>query len=408
MTVDSSSPITILIHDGELADVRRLLEELGTTFVEREGGPEADDERTPWDLVIATAKRMLDFEVYESLPRPVRIAVLAGEARTVRRMLQREMVDFTVRRPVHPAALRLLILHALYRGPEKREDERATIGAPIRFRTGWRWRRAILVDLSVRGCRLLSTHRANRGERVALKLPAELTHQKPLFLKGRVVRRRHLVPDRLGTDAVAVTFGKLPHGAALRLRAVVHLYVSGPAALPPAIAKHHAGDPPSDPTRGPTALDRERGEDTGIADGGAEEVAAEPTGTERETRGIRGDRRSYSRRVIALGDEVARVLIGRDLSIGGMRVSPHPALAVGEELQIALHVRAGEPPLVVSAEVCRDDGARGLALQFRNLSAPAEQYLGAMVETLPRIEAPDEGDESESIVVSEILGREAR
>jgi hypothetical protein len=138
VAVDFSDPITLLIHDGELEDVRNLLEELGVSFVERDGAPTSEDGRTSWDLVIATPKRMLDFEVPESVPSPIRIAVLPDGARTLRNMLQRETVEFVVRRPVHPAALRLLILHALYRGPEKREVARVTIGAPIRFRIGWR------------------------------------------------------------------------------------------------------------------------------------------------------------------------------------------------------------------------------------------------------------------------------
>ena len=112
--------------------------------------------------------------------------------------------------------------------------------------------------------------------------------------------------------------------------------------------------------------------------------------------------------MIALGDEVTRILIGRDLSIGGMRVDPHPALSVGDALQIALYARAGEQPLVVSAEICRDDKDKGLALQFRDLSTAAEEYLRRMVASLPYLEAREEGEEGESAVVSEILDRDSR
>lgn len=406
--MDFSNPITLLIHDGELADVHDLLEELGASFVERDGAPTPADSRTSWDLVIATPKRMLDFEVPQSFPLPVRIAVLASSTRTLRNMLQREAIEFMVQRPFHPVALRLLILHALYRGAEKRKVLRVTIGAPIRFRIGWRWRRAILVDLSARGCRLLSSDRVHRGDRMTLNLPSELTGREALSLIGRVVRHRTLVPGRLGTNAIAVNFEILSREAVQRLQATLECYTSGPAALSPSIAKRFAiDDAVLEPSGGATHLGRVGRRETLSDDPGADAVPEKGAAEEREARGVRGRRRSYSRRVIALGDEIARVLIGRDLSVGGMRVDPHPALSVGDVLQIALYARTGEQPLVVSAEVCRDDKDKGLALQFRDLSTAAEQYLDRMVASLPYLEAREAGDEGESIVVSEIVDRES-
>jgi len=409
MAVDFSDPITFLIHDGELADVRDLLEELGVSFVERNGAPTSEDGRTSWDLVIATPKRMLYFEIPESTLPPVRIAVLADGARTLRNMLQRETVEFIVRRPVHPAALRLLILHALYRGPEKREGERVTIGAPIRFRIGWRWRRAILVDLSVRGCRLLSSDRLSRGDRMELNVPSELTGRKALSLAGRVTRCRTSVPDWPGREAIAVNFEALSGEAVQRLEAIIEGYASGPAALPPSIAKRYAiDDAASGPPRGATPTGRGGPQDIRSGDSGADEKPDKGTATEREARGVRGERRSYSRRVIALDDEIARVLIGRDLSVGGMRVDPHPGLSVGDTLRIALYAQKGGLPLVVSAEVSRDDEDEGLVIQFRDLSRTAKNYVGRMVDSLPYLEVRQVGDEDESIVVSEILDRKSR
>jgi hypothetical protein len=391
MSLDASEPKTFLFHDGELADVRSLLQELGADFCERTGGLTPEDRRTPWDLAIATPKRMLDFGVPESGAKPVRIAVLAAESQTLLKMLQRQRVEFVVRRPVDPAALRLLILHALYRGPEKRGVARATIGAPIRFRSDWRWQRAILADLSPGGCRLVSSHSARRGERITLKLPATLTGGTPLSLIGRVVGLQTLHPGRSGSDAIEVCFEALSKAEADGLEATLASFGSGSDPLPGSTAKRFSsGD--AAPTHG---------EDAAGATDGPDATTEEPV----KRRGVRGDRRGYSRRVIALGDEVARVLIGRDLSIGGMRVDPIPALSVGDTLRIAIHVRAGETPLVVSAVVCRDDGDRGLALQFRDFEKDSRHYLSRMLEFLPCIEAQDENDEGESVVVSEILDR---
>ena len=62
-------------------------------------------------------------------------------------------------------------------------------------------------------------------------------------------------------------------------------------------------------------------------------------------------RYSIDRRIIALGVEAARVLIGRDISLTGMRVESHELVDVGDELRLALHVRARSEPLVVQARV---------------------------------------------------------
>jgi hypothetical protein len=406
-TAGFSDPITLLIHDGELEDVRDLLEELGVSFVERNGAPTSEDEGTSWDLVIATPKRILDFEIPESALLPVRIAVLADGARTLRNMLERETIEFLVRRPVHPEALRLLILHALYRGPEKRESDRVTIGAPIRLRIGWRWRPAILVDLSPRGCRLLSSDRMRRGDRMELNLPSELTGGKALQLTGRVMRCRFAVPGRSRRSAIAVDFEALSGEAVERLRAMVDRYASGPAALPSSIMERYAIDD-TPPSPGATRPDCAKSEETPGDDSGADAIPDAGSETKREARGVRGERRHYGRRVIALGEEIARVLIGRDLSVGGMRVDPQPALSLGDTLQIAVYARTGEQPVVVSAEVSRDDGDEGLALQFRDLSLAARHRLVRMVEALPYLEVREAGDEGESVVVSEILDREPR
>jgi hypothetical protein len=116
-------------------------------------------------------------------------------------------------------------------------------------------------------------------------------------------------------------------------------------------------------------------------------------------------RGSYAgRRVVALGDEAARVLIGRDLSPGGMRIDPNPRLQVGQRLRVALHVSQGEAPVVVEAEVDRDDGALGLVLRFRGVPDPVVRYLTKMVDSLPVLEASSSS--AERVVISEILDAE--
>jgi hypothetical protein len=113
-------------------------------------------------------------------------------------------------------------------------------------------------------------------------------------------------------------------------------------------------------------------------------------------------RREYAgRRVVALGEEAARVLIGRDLSVGGMRVERAPNLAVGQRFRIAIHVAPGQTPLVVQAEIIRDDGMRGFAIRFHDVDETSARYLGKMVDSLPVLAG------GEGVVVTEIVQSDA-
>src|SRR5262249_49800599 len=50
----------------------------------------------------------------------------------------------------------------------------------------------------------------------------------------------------------------------------------------------------------------------------------------------RGTRAAYSRRVPAFGERAMRVLVARDLSVGGMRVERLGGLSLGDRLHLAI------------------------------------------------------------------------
>jgi hypothetical protein len=54
--------MTLLVHDGELDDVRDILRDIDSPFVERQGPPTYADEQTLWCLVVATPKRILEID----------------------------------------------------------------------------------------------------------------------------------------------------------------------------------------------------------------------------------------------------------------------------------------------------------------------------------------------------------
>ena len=377
----ASLPASLVLHDGELADVCALLERLALHYRQRQGGARPEDLRGRWDVVIATPRRMLEFRGDAPGSDPTRIAVLERDSKTMRAMLRRAGIDLVVRRPVHPAALRLLVLHCLYRGPERRRSPRVSVGAAVRYRMGLRRRDCILADLSLAGCRLLSPVDLEPGRKIWLHLPPELSGGRGFQVEGSVVRTGPSeVEDAL---SIAVTFGTPSRRVATRLEEAVRRHSDGPAVL--------VGE--ADGRDGTTGAPAARG--SAAAGKGTDERRTSP-------------RREYVQHVIALGEEAGRVLMGRDLSLGGMRVDAHPELQVGDRLRVGLHLRARQKPLVVEAVVARDDGPAGLGLAFEALPTEALRSLRDMIAVLPILSVL-ESEEGTGVGPTEILGRaEAR
>ncbi len=203
---DDTIPQSLLVHDGELDDLRSVLEGIGTPFVDRRGPLSEADEATDWDLVVATPGRMLELQL--AAPRkPIRMVIVDQDSKTLRAKLHKAGIRLMVRRPVHPAALRGLILHAIYRGPEKRRSRRVTVGAPIRMRTAWRQSPCILADLSLGGCRLISNLPVNAGKTFTLVIPAEIAGGKGYRLRARAIRSNLVKSDETcGTHSVHARF----------------------------------------------------------------------------------------------------------------------------------------------------------------------------------------------------------
>lgn len=372
-------PRVLLAHDGELGDVRDLLEEMGVDYQEHCGDLQAEDQQILWKVIIGTSRQVLALQVGAAGEKPTRIALLEEGARDPIPMLRRSGIDLMIQRPVDPTALRLLILHALYQGPEKRRHPRVTIGAPVRYRMGIRKRSALLADLSLRGCRLITKEPAQRDRRIKIFLGADLGGSGSLALRARVVRSGPTEGAGDGAYATAVTFDLVPRAEARRLREILAAHLTSPASLERA-----------DAVRADT-LDA-------VASVVAESSDAAPAAGERR----QAPRYSIDRHIIALGVEAACVLIGRDISLAGMRVESHDSIEVGDELRVALHVGSRSEPLVVQARVDRDDGHQGMMLSFHGLSEAAESYLGKLVGFLPILAARG-GDQGSGVIVSQVL-----
>ena len=127
-----------------------------------------------------------------------------------------------------------------------------------------------------------------------------------------------------------------------------------------------------------------------------------PPSSDPERRGKR--RAAYTHTVPAFGKRALRVLVGRDLSVGGMRIDPLPGLELGDRLHLAVYGDAGESPFLVWATVKRDDGENGMALAFDTLERTTADRLERLVGSLPSVESlHDTEAQAMGTVMSEIL-----
>lgn len=359
----SDSQDILVIDDGELEDVRELLDELRAPY-DHVAKLAAGAPREPGRLLITTGPHAVSLGYRRTGPRsrgrPVWIAVIEDDSRSQRRLLLQSGFDYLVRRPYHPATLRMLVQGALYQGTTLRRGPRVAVGFEVTFRSGMRRQRAVLVDLSMGGCRLLTSQELQTGTPIAVQLPGQLAGGKWFYAKGTVVRTRpgNAEGGQPGETSLGIRFGKRTKEELRLLRQLIETLISGPASM-------------------------ERS------------TAASPS-RRREPRGL------YERDVLVFGDE-ERVLVGRDLSSGGMRVAPHPGLSQGDRVRLAIEGGGRLEPVVVSARVLRDDGERGLALRFEEIEGGGEARLEEIVRGLPAVEALESEDEAEPVVFSRMI-----
>ncbi len=371
------SPSVLLIDDGELDDVRTLLAQLGAEFVHMRGGQVPTEIEPPRDLFIATTRRALIAEPWPVGPKaPQKIAVVTEDSNTLRNRLRRAGFDLLIRRPVHPYALRLVLLKGLYSGAERRQDPRVPIGYPVRYRVGLRHRKAWIADLSLSGGRLLVKERLAPGSRLTIQLPSGVTDGRGLSLRGSVLRVNAAGENSGGASfAAAIHFEKLSMNARRRIFNILNDRVHGPAVLPEAVALDKRACPEPTPLAAPATPD---------------------------------DRRKHERvlyeRAVATPGEAQSVIMGRNLSMGGMRIDAHAGLELGDRLELALYGDANESPIRVGAEVVNDEETAGVGLRFVELDPGVAERLEKLITHLPAVEPLQDGEsDSMGSIVSSIL-----
>lgn len=219
---------------------------------------------------------------------------------------------------------------------ERRLALRVPVSIHFSVWDGFRRRRAEVLDLSLNGARLRFAEPVTADRRPWLWLPAGLGGRFAHPIGSEVAWTDSISGAPTGHCQVGLAFRRFPLAGQARLRSVLADLLS--LAAGDAHAREHTPPP--------------------------ERRAAA--------------RMAFPRRVIARGAGVPAVLLGRDLSATGISVETRRALAIGDSLQIALHVGGGVP-LVVSARVVRAVGERIWALGFANLSAAQRERIDALV-----------------------------
>ncbi len=214
-----------------------------------------------------------------------------------------------------------------------------------------------LRDLSLSGCRLLCQEPLIASATLWLWLPGGLGGRLRHPVRGEVVWAESVSGERTGVCHAAVRFRPLFASTTPRIQRALEVLLMDDA------SQGAAGESPS-------------------------------TGERRAA----GERVSYERRVISRGSGRPRVLIGQDLSVGGMRIANEEGLEVGVDLQVALHAGGAVLPVVVEARVVRQ-GEAGAALEFIGVDAAAQELLQKLVSEHPRLIGAD----GQPVVVSEIV-----
>lgn len=398
-----TQPALLLLDDGELGDLVAMLNELGIEFAHLRGSAIPPQISPPERVIITTPRRAM---LTKDWPRssPYRIAVVTEDSNTLRAMLRRVGFDLLLRRPIHPVALRLVILRALYSGEEKRREERVAVGREVQFRNGFWRKKALLADLSQRGCRLLAEQPFSAGTRINLPLPTEIS-PNGLSLPCKVVR---VVPnaDADGRFELGLAFENLSKDKLAEIRTVLRRLsdaagmqearVLGTKGRPPASAqgeKPGAFTRPAPPPNGRPPVAAPPRPST------ATPVASKPAPSERRKQ----PRAAFDKPVPRLDSEADSVVIGRDLSAGGMRIEYHPNVQIGDLLEIAVYASPREEPIMLKARVAHDAGD-GLGLVFEDVPAEIATRLEKLVARLPSVEALQGGEAAGlGSVVSRVL-----
>ena len=428
----SLRPAILVIDDGELDDVMQLLTELGVEPQRQRGGATGEAGWLwPSRLLVSTARRAIGYAPQGPKAKLgcISIAIAANGSKTLQTMMRRMGFDYLVRQPVHPEALRLLLMSILYTEHERRSLPRWPLGYEVKVKTRGYRGRATLLEISREGCRLLVSRSIELRGPVAVRIPRALAGRRGFTLEGRVLRNESARSAASGVTLAGVLFDDLEPRLEARLEELLDVAGQGPPTLSGKVAATRLERPrllssvafraippledgieqvpeapiqtppeaprPSVPAAGAPAIGseeplddfadelledfEERTEAGPAASSESDSVEGAMDPSERR----RNPRADYPGEVVALdprSEAVRHVLVGCDLSSGGMRVERHPSLGVCDPLLLVIRDPYGREPIVMEAEVGRDDRESGFGLYFVDPKPAAARRIDALIQ----------------------------
>ncbi len=379
----SVAPSVLVLDDGELDHFQIALRRLGVDFDRRVAGRSGVAVEMPRDILLTTWRRAVKMPRLQMAPGvvegPVRVCVHGQDFLPLRERLRSEGFHFLVHSLVHPESLRLFLLQLLYRGVERRGGARLPVVCEATCEVGSERMKVNLIDLSLGAARVLSRCDVPADLEMTLYLPPQLSGGKRVGIPGRSVR---CVPfeneGSLSGFCVLVGFTDLDASTRSHLERCLAGSQLGSQFTPLESLPNRAreGEPGSTPNGGEDMRRNVR----------VEYAKAVPT-------------------LSSIGNSGADVVLGSDLSLQGIRLAPHEGLAVGSRLTLALHGGSRGAPLLLEADVVRDDGERGLGLRFVLLSPADKDELAMLIAELKPIESLRDR-EGEPLVVSQIISRD--
>lgn len=338
--VVSISSSALVIDDGSLGHLCALLHELHVDFRHVRG-----DARTPFKeprcLLATTAAIGARLRGRRSRQDSTWLVFMRGTSRSQRGLLQQGF-DMMIPERVHRPTLQHLLRGALYQGANTQRVRRVPVGQAVAFGGALRRERGVLVDLSPRGCRLLTARPPARGRGVVVYLASQDESLAPLAVKGQVIRTSTASREGGGGDesSVAVSFDPLKPQQRSRLKQILYERLEGPVAWPDGAPAPEATLPTPQRLLARVSLDLD---------------------------------------VTAVLQDGLTPLRARDMSESGMRVDPHPRLPCGLRLTVAIPIGAREEPVVIQGQIARDDGDRGLAIHFDPLRGESLRRLRTLI-----------------------------
>jgi hypothetical protein len=367
-------PSALLLDDGELGRVRSALARLGVEFEHHTGYEGAGGVFRPRRLLVTSMTRAGFASELETLDgeecNPIWVCAHNQDFLPMRERLRDLGAHYLISSALAGEAMRLFFLQVLHRGVEWRRNPRLQVLEGVPYRVGGVDGSGRLEEISREGCRVVVAEPALVGADASVCLPQELSSGGKCWLGGHVTHCS-AEAERSGGEgfSVIVVFRDLEP----RVQAIIDMILAGrnlgTRITPLYPRSEHPGEMPK------TAPD------------GSVSPSAQPaSGAEAAGPVRRSSRCWYPNKLMIFDDDSSQVVLGRDLSMTGIRLAAHPSLSVGAHVLLVLYADGDDEPMSLAAEVVRED-ARGFGLNFDPLMPEEREWLGRVVSRLPRIES---------------------